>query len=101
MRLRQTLRSHDNGNSIHQQLGAPMQSLFKPFVAVDTPVRYFLALFIMYFGGWHIADDFRFLFGDGNHTDLVYLVSLVVLSTVLTFISRYLAQQKAKRELPK
>ena len=78
-----------------------MQSLFKPFVAVDTPVLYFLALFIMYFGVWHIADDFRFLYGDGNHTDLIHVFGLAVLSTVLTFISRYRAQQKAMRELVK
>lgn len=76
-----------------------MQSLFKPFVAVESPVRYFLALLVMYFGGWHLADDFRFLYGDGKHTDVVHIVGLVGLTAGLTFISRYLAQRKARREL--
>ena len=76
-----------------------MQSIFKPFVAVDTPVKYFLSMFVMYFGAWHITDDFRFLYGDGKHTDVVQIFGLAVLSTVLMFISRYLAQKKAKREL--
>lgn len=73
-----------------------MQSLFNPFAAVDSPVKYFLAMFIMYFGGWHIVDDIRFLYGDGQHSDLVHVFGLAVLSTVLTFLSRYLAQKKAR-----
>ena len=75
-----------------------MQSLFKPFAAVDSPVKYFLTMFFMYFGGWHIVDDIRFLYGDGKHSELVHVFGLAVVSAVLMFISRYLAQKKAKRE---
>lgn len=74
-----------------------MQSLFKPFVAVESPVRYFFVLFVMYVGGWHIADDIGYLYFGSKHTNLGNLIAPAVLMTVITFISRYLSQKKAKQ----
>lgn len=77
-----------------------MQSLFKPFVAIDTPVRYFFALFIMYLGGLHLADDFKFLYGDAKHTDIAHILGLALAVTIITFISHYFAQRKTKKKIP-
>jgi NADH:ubiquinone oxidoreductase subunit H len=75
-----------------------MKTLFKPFIALEYPVRYFLLLFIIFFGGWHLADDLRSMWEDANHTTVETIFVLTFLSAVLAFGSRYIDQRKAKRQ---
>jgi hypothetical protein len=75
-----------------------MQSLFKPFVALEAPVRYFFITFIAMFGGLHLADDIGYLYTSYKHTDPEKLFLLALFSSLVMFISRYLSQKKAKRE---
>ncbi|MBI3586402.1 MAG: hypothetical protein HY088_04660 [Ignavibacteriales bacterium] len=75
-----------------------MISLFKPFVAIEHPVRYFFALFFLFFGGWHLADEARFFFGDSRHTEPDIIFTLAFLVTVLAFGSHFIAQKRAKRQ---
>ncbi len=71
-----------------------MQTVFKPLVAVQNPVRYFLVLFVLFFGGFNLADTFRLLFADRHHTDLSNLLTLTLLLTVSVFVSRFLRHRK-------
>ncbi len=75
-----------------------MKPIFKPFAAIEHPVRYFLLLFIIFFGGWHLADDLTLIFGNSGHTPVDIVFTLAFLSAVLTFGSRYIDQRKIKRQ---
>jgi hypothetical protein len=76
-----------------------MQSLFKPFVALEAPGRYFFVTFITMFGGLHLADDIVYLINSYKHTDPEKIFLLALFASIVFFISRYLSQKKAKQSI--
>lgn len=76
-----------------------MQSLFKPFVALEAPGRYFFVTFIAMFGALHLADDIGYLYTSYKHTEPEKLFLLALFASIVMFISRYLSQKKAKQSI--
>ncbi len=74
-----------------------MQSLFRPFVTIETPIRYFLVMFIAFFGGIHLADDIGYLYTSYKHSDPEKLFLIALFTSIVAFTARYLAQKKAWR----
>lgn len=75
-----------------------MQSLFRPFVILEAPGRYFLVIFIVMFGGLHLADDIGYLYTSYKHSEPEKLFLLALFTSIVFFISRYLSQRKMKRQ---
>jgi hypothetical protein len=76
-----------------------MQALFRPFVALEAPVRYFFITFIALFGGLHLADDIVYLINSYKHSDPEKIFLLALFASIVFFISRYLSEKKAKRNI--
>jgi hypothetical protein len=74
-------------------------TLFKPFVAADYPIRYFLFLFIWFFGGWNLADDITILFGRSKPMGMEIVFLLAFLVALLMTVARYMDQKKVKEAL--
>jgi len=71
-----------------------MQSLFRPFVVLEAPVKYFLVIFIAMFGGLHLADDIGYLYTSYKHAEPEKIFLLALFTSIIFFISRYLSQKK-------
>lgn len=76
-----------------------MQSLFRPFVTLEAPGRYFFVTFIAMFGGLHLADDIGYLYTSYKHSEPEKLFLLALFVSIVMFISRYLSEKKAKRNI--
>lgn len=72
-----------------------MQSLFRPFVTLEAPGRYFLVTFIAMFGGLHLADDIGYLYYSYRHSETEKLFLLALITSIILFISPHESQKKA------
>ncbi len=74
-----------------------MRSIYTPYVAIKNPIRYFLALFLTFFGALHLINDVSTLISSETMTDSSRLLVLAFLVTIVMFGSRLMSEKKAKR----
>lgn len=73
------------------------EPLFRPYAAVERPVRYFLLLFMMFQAALHIINDVILLYYGSEFMEMPRLYIFSILMTAFVFVSGYFRQKKEKQ----